>query len=101
MLEEPFRELGFTGVSLKQNVLLQPTAESLVFLSEMPFLVISLSEIEIVYFERIVFGLRNFDLVFVNKDHNVPTVQISSVPVTSLEPIKKWLEYSTLLLTLP
>lgn len=93
LVEEPFRELGFTGVPHRQTVLLQPTAESLVFLSEPPFLVVTLSEIEIVYFERIVFGLRNFDMVFVNKDHSIPPVHVTSIPVSSLEPVKKWLKY--------
>ena len=93
LVEEPFRELGFNGVPHRQTVLLQPTAESLVFLSEPPFLVITLSEVEIVYFERIVFGLRNFDMVFINKNHDVPPVHITSIPVSSLDPIKKWLEY--------
>lgn len=95
LVEEPFRELGFTGVPHRQTVLLQPTAESLVYLSEPPFFVVTLSEIEIVYFERIVFGLRNFDMVFVNKDHSITPVHITSIPVSSLEPIKKWLKYSS------
>jgi nucleosome binding factor SPN SPT16 subunit len=92
LVEEPFRELGFSGVPHRQTVLLQPTAESLVYLSEPPFLVVTLAEVEIVYFERIVFGLRNFDMVFVNKDHSVAPIHITSIPFASLEPIKKWLK---------
>ena len=92
MVEEPFRDLGFNGVPFRQTVFLQPTAESLVFLSEPPFLVITLPEIEIVYLERIVFGLRNFDMVFINKNHEIAPIHITSIPVVSLEPIKKWLK---------
>lgn len=54
MVDIPFRELGFNGVPSRQTVFLQPTTECLVHLSEPPFLVLTLSEIEIVYLERIV-----------------------------------------------
>lgn len=91
-LEVPFRDLGFNGVPGRQTVLLQPTTECLVFLSEPPYTIITLSEVEIAYLERVMFGLKNFDLVFIFKDHARAPVHITSIPMLSLEAIKDWLD---------
>lgn len=88
----PFRELGFYGVPNRSNVLIQPTTDALVQLTEPPFLVITLNEIEIAHLERVQFGLKNFDLVFVFKDFHRPPVHINTIPVESLEPVKDWLD---------
>lgn len=116
-LDIPFRELSFQGVPYRSTVLIQPTAEALVQLTEMPFTVITFREIEIVHFERVQvcsdhsirrthlffyshiadsrisqFGLKNFDIVFVFKDFNRAPVHINTVPVESLDTIKKSLD---------
>ena len=88
----PFRELGFNGVPNRSNVLLQPTADCLVQLTEPPFLVITLDEIEIAHLERVQFGLKNFDMVFVFKDYHRPPVHINTIPVENLEAVKDWLD---------
>jgi len=88
----PYRELGFYGVPFRNNVLLQPTVHCLVNLVEAPFFVLTLSEVEIAYFERVQFSLRYFDLVFVLKDWNKPVVHINGIPVESLDTIKEWLD---------
>lgn len=49
----PYRELGFFGVPLRANVFLLPTLNCLVNLTEVPFFVASLADIEIVHFERV------------------------------------------------
>ena len=49
----PFREIGFTGVPNRSNVLIQPTTDTLVQLTEPPFLTITLNEIEIAHLERV------------------------------------------------
>lgn len=49
----PFREIGFTGVPNRSNVLIQPTTDTLVQLTEPPFMVITLNEIEIAHLERV------------------------------------------------
>lgn len=87
----PFRELGFSGVPFKANVLCQPTTECLVQLIDPPFLVISLSEVEIVHLERVSFGLRNFDMVFVYKDYTRPVTHINTIPMSQLDSVKDWL----------
>ncbi len=91
-LEIPFRDLGFDGVPGRQNVLLQPTTECLVFLTEPPYLIVTLREVEIAYLERVMFGLKNFDLVFIFKDHSRPPVHVTSIPMSTLEAVKDWLD---------
>ncbi len=49
----PFRDLSFNGVPNRSNVLMAPTTEGLVQLTEPPFTVISLEEIEVAHLERI------------------------------------------------
>ncbi|KAE8144639.1 FACT complex subunit-domain-containing protein [Aspergillus avenaceus] len=88
----PFREIGFNGVPNRSNVLIQPTTDALVQLTEPPFLVITLNEIEIAHLERVQFGLKNFDLVFVFKDFHRPPVHVNTIPVESLEGVKDWLD---------
>ena len=64
---------------------------SLVALDDQPPLVLPLTEVEIAVFERVQFGLRNFDLVFVYKDFQRLPMRIDSIPMKYLEPIKHWL----------
>ena len=88
----PFRDLGFHGVPHRSNVLMQPTTDCLVQLTEPPFTVISLEDIEIAHLERVQFGLKNFDMVLVFKDFHRPPVHINTIPVESLEQVKDWLD---------
>ncbi|KAH8691097.1 transcription elongation complex subunit [Talaromyces proteolyticus] len=88
----PFREIGFNGVPNRSNVLIQPTTDAIVQLTEPPFLTVTLNEIEVAHLERVQFGLKNFDLVFVYKDFNRPPVHINTIPVESLEGVKDWLD---------
>ena len=88
----PFRELGFNGVPNRSNVLCQPTTDCLVQLTEPPFMVITLEELEVVHLEHVQFGLKNFDMVCVFKDFHRPPVHINTIPVESLESVKEWLD---------
>ncbi|KAH3679669.1 hypothetical protein WICMUC_000809 [Wickerhamomyces mucosus] len=90
-LDIPFRELGFTGVPFRASTFLMPTRDCLIQLIDPPFLVVTLSEIEVAHLERVQFGLRNFDLVFVFKDFSKPVVHINTIPMELLEDIKSWL----------
>ncbi len=89
----PFRELGFFGVPFRTSVLLQPTTECLVHLTELPFLIITLSEVEVVHLERVQFGLKHFDMVFIFSDFTRAPVHINSVPMENLDDVKAWLEW--------
>lgn len=88
----PYRELGFMGTPFKEMVLLQPSVHCLVSLTDMPFFIISLDEVEHVHFERVMFSSKNFDVVFVFKNFDTPPMRISAVSTTELERIKEWLD---------
>lgn len=90
--EVPIRELAFNGVPKKSNVLLQPTPNALVNLTDPDPTVITLSDIELVHFERVSFQLKNFDMVIIFKDYNAKPLSISAVEMCKLEDIKNWLD---------
>lgn len=91
-VDVPFRELGFNGVPFRSNVFCQPSTDCLVQLTEPPFMVITLEDIEIAHLERVQFGLKNFDMVFVFKDYARAPYHINTIPVESLENVKEWLD---------
>lgn len=90
-LDIPFRELGFQGVPFRSAVFCMPTRDCLISLIDPPYLVVTLEEIEITHLERVQFGLKNFDLVFVFKDFLKAPVHINTIPMELLEDIKNWL----------
>jgi nucleosome binding factor SPN SPT16 subunit len=90
--DQPLRELGFPGVPHKSSVFIVPTSGCLVELIETPFLVVTLSEIEIVNLERVGLGQKNFDMTIVFKDFKRDVLRIDSIPSTSLDGIKEWLD---------
>lgn len=91
-VDVPYRELGFSGVPFRTNVLLQPTTDCLVHLTDPPFLVITLTDVEIVHLERVQFGLQSFDMVFVFSDFSRAPMHVTSIPTTSLDDVKQWLD---------
>lgn len=92
-VDVPYRDLGFHGVPVRQLVLMQPTTDCLVHLSEPPFTVITLADIEVAHLERVQFGLKNFDLVIVFRDFKVLPLHINTIPTDQLDNVKEWLEY--------
>ncbi|KAF2300884.1 hypothetical protein GH714_018015 [Hevea brasiliensis] len=90
--DQPLRELGFHGVPYKTSSFIIPTSSCLVELIETPFLVVTLSEIEIVNLERVGLGQKNFDMTIVFKDFKRDVLRIDSIPSTSLDGIKEWLD---------
>ncbi|KAG7192250.1 FACT complex subunit spt16 [Scheffersomyces spartinae] len=90
-LDMPFRELGFQGVPFRSAVLCMPTRDCLVLLVDPPYLVLTLEEIELAHLERVQFGLKNFDMVFVFKDFSKPVVHVNTIPMELLEDVKNWL----------
>ncbi|GLJ05022.1 hypothetical protein SUGI_0009560 [Cryptomeria japonica] len=87
----PFRELGFHGVPFKASAFIVPTVNCLVELVELPFLVITISEIEIVNLERVGLGQKAFDMAIVFKDFKRDVLRIDAIPQSSLDGIKEWL----------
>ncbi|MCL7022174.1 hypothetical protein MKW94_024963 [Papaver nudicaule] len=94
--DQPLRELGFHGVPYKASAFIVPTSSCLVELIETPFLVVSLSEIEIVNLERVGLGQKNFDMTIVFKDFKRDVLRIDSIPSTALDGIKEWLDTTDL-----
>ncbi|KAI1312608.1 FACT complex subunit spt16 [Mortierella claussenii] len=91
-VDVPFRDLAFNGVPFRTNVLLKPTQDCLVHLSEAPFLVVTLSDVEVVHLERVQFGLKNFDMVFTFKDYFQTPIHINTIPMSQLDNVKDWLD---------
>ncbi|KAI7820538.1 putative SPT16-general chromatin factor [Gamsiella multidivaricata] len=91
-VDVPFRDLAFNGVPFRTNVLLKPTQDCLVHLSEAPFLVVTLADVEIVHLERVQFGLKNFDMVFTFKDYFQQPIHINTIPMSQLDNVKDWLD---------
>lgn len=87
----PFRELGFQGVPARSTVFVIPTVNCLVELTETPFTVVSLEDIEIVNLERVGFNLKNFDMAIVFKDFDRDVLRIDAIPAKQLDTIKEWL----------
>ncbi|KAG9151828.1 hypothetical protein Leryth_002106 [Lithospermum erythrorhizon] len=94
--DQPLRELGFHGVPYKSSAFIVPSSGCLVELIEMPFVVITLGEIEIVNLERVGMGQKNFDMTIVFKDFKRDVMRIDSIPSTSLDGIKEWLDTTDL-----
>lgn len=90
--DQPLRDLGFHGVPHKASAFIVPTSSCLVELIETPFLVVTLSEIEIVNLERVGLGQKNFDMTIVFKDFKKDVLRIDSIPSSSLDSIKEWLD---------
>ncbi|KAL6771432.1 hypothetical protein ACKKBG_A26355 [Auxenochlorella protothecoides x Auxenochlorella symbiontica] len=89
--EVPFRELGFDGVPARTTCFIMPTVNCLVELTEMPFTVITLAEVNVVNLERVGFNLRNFDLVIIWKDLDRDVGRIDAIQSKALDTIKDWL----------
>ncbi|KAK8056634.1 FACT complex subunit [Apiospora rasikravindrae] len=98
-LDMPLRELGFNGVPFRSNVYIQPTTDCLIQVTEPPFMVITLEDIEVAHLERVQFGLKNFDLVFVFKDFTRAPFHVNTIPVESIEDVKEWLDSSDIAFT--
>lgn len=91
-VDMPFRELSFNGVPARSSVTILPTTDCLVQLTEPPFTVVTLNDIEVVHLERVQFGLKNFDMVIVFKDFTKAPAHINTIPVESLDSVKDWLD---------
>jgi len=72
-------------------VKIRPTKNCLVAISEFPFFVMEFDEIQAVHFERIIFGIKNFDLALINKDFNTFR-RINSIPMEHIEDLKSFFD---------
>ena len=86
----PINEFSFTGCPVKAVVKIRPTKYCLIAISEFPFFVIDLKDIEEVHFERVQFGIKNFDMAIIYKDFHT-FKRINSIPRESIDQIKQYL----------
>lgn len=89
-VEIPTKSGSFYGVPFKGNVHIQPTNECLVNLVEFPVFVLTLSEIEVVCFERMLYGVKTFDMVFIHKNKDV--THILSIDSLQVQKIKDFID---------
>lgn len=87
----PFEELDFFGCPHKSVVKVRPTKNCLIAISEFPFFIIDISDIEHVHFERVQFGIKNFDMAIIFKDFTT-FKRINSIPIEHIEDIKSYLD---------
>ena len=50
-----------------------------------------MEDLELVNFERVQFHLKNFDMVFIFKDYNKKVMVVGSIPMSTLDHVKDWL----------
>ena len=88
----PIEEISFMGCPIKSSVKIRPTQNKcLIAISEFPFFVIDVNDIEAVHFERVQFGIKNFDMAIIFKDfHNFK--RINSIPRENIEELKEYLD---------
>ena len=78
------------GCPLKSVVKIRPTKYCLIAISEFPFYVIDIKDIEAVHFERVTFGMKNFVMAIIFKDYHT-FKRINSIPREMIEQIKSYL----------
>ncbi|KAL7551444.1 hypothetical protein ACHAWF_016787 [Thalassiosira exigua] len=76
----PYRDLGFMGNPHKEMVAIQPTLNCLCNLTETPFFVVDLSNVDHVHFERVTFASKAFDMVLINKDFTKQPWRVDMIP---------------------
>lgn len=87
----PYRDLGFTGNPHKEMVTIMPTLNCLVNLTETPFFVVDLVDVDHVHFERVTYMSKAFDMVLVNKDFNKDPWRVDMIPNGDKDAIQEWL----------
>lgn len=87
----PIEDLDFTGCPHKSVVKVRPTKNCLIAISEFPFFVMDIDDIEAVTFERVHYGIKNFDMAIIFKDFT-NFKRINSIPIENIEVIKDYLD---------
>eukprot|EP00866_Antonospora_locustae_P000144 jgi/Antlo1/144/2195 len=91
-VEVPYVDKSFYGVPFRESVLIHPTNECLVSLVDVPFLVVTLCEIEIINFERVVYGVKTSDMIIILKDKKKPPISILSIDSSCISDLKDFFD---------
>jgi nucleosome binding factor SPN SPT16 subunit len=78
--DAPYRDLAFTGTPHREMVTVHFSAQCILSVSEAPFFVVPLDDIEHVHFERVTPSAKNFDMIIVQKDLEKEPLTINSIP---------------------
>lgn len=70
---------------------MKPTKNCLISISEFPVFLVDIDDIELVHFERISFGTKNFDMAIIFKDFST-FKRINIIPIEYIEEIKSYLD---------
>eukprot|EP00672_Neobodo_designis_P012790 CAMPEP_0174882330 /NCGR_PEP_ID=MMETSP1114-20130205/84708_1 /TAXON_ID=312471 /ORGANISM="Neobodo designis, Strain CCAP 1951/1" /LENGTH=1020 /DNA_ID=CAMNT_0016117727 /DNA_START=34 /DNA_END=3096 /DNA_ORIENTATION=+ len=95
-VETPFKEVDFEGSGGKRLTRFRGNENALWSVSELPFTVISVQDIEVVSLERVLPGQATFDANFIHKDYKTNTM-ISTIPMPKLELLKDWMNNAGLI----
>ena len=87
----PYRDLSFTGTPFKEMVTILPTLNCLVNLTETPFFVVDLDEVDHVHFERVTYMSKAFDMVLVKKEFSQQPWRIDMIPNGDKDAVQDWL----------
>lgn len=91
VIDVPLDDFAFEGCPIKSAVKVRPTKNNcLVALSDFPFFVINVDDIETVYFERVALQCKNFDMAIVFRDFHT-FKRINAIPRESIDLIKSYL----------
>jgi len=78
--DAPYRDLAFSGTPHREMVTVHFSAQCIMSVSESPFFVVPLDDIEHVHFERVMPSGKNFDMVIIQKDLDKEPLVINSIP---------------------
>jgi len=90
-IDIPMEKLSFFGCAMKSVVKIRPTKNCLVAISEFPFFVLDFDDIQAVHFERIIFGIKNFDMAILYKDCTT-FKRINSIHIERMEDLKTFFD---------
>lgn len=98
---------GFEGVPFRENVMIKQTHECLVSLDVAPYLVITLEDVEVVNFERVVLTVKTVDVLFILKNRQSVQmamknksrllVSVLGVDVQNVRKLKEYLDSNNVL----
>ncbi len=78
--DAPYRDLAFSGTPHREMVTVHFSAQCILSISEAPFFVVPLDDIEHVHFERVMPSAKNFDMVIIQKNLDKEPLTINSIP---------------------
>jgi len=91
--EIPYIDLAFYGTCNKEMVMIQPTSNCLVNLTETPPFLVQLKDIDHIHFERVTYqATKSFDMTILIKGYDyVLPKSITLIDMKSLDLIQDWL----------